>query len=1549
MFSHHQRFLKWVKTPATLAQTAAFLLLPTLAATAALLPPQTRHALTAHLPAIALPTLTRQVATSNDSPRARWIQTSAQPDSSAVPRIVSVSDNVVTGTLHAAPNAAFRLDFFASPDADSEQGQSYLGSANVTTNGSGDATFRFVSPVNLDGQFVSATATAQNGAVSAPSRAVSAPITNCSTVVTTNADAGAGSLRAAITCANSDADASTISFNIAGAGDKTIALASTLPTLANTLTIINGQPTTLTVSGGNAVLIFRTAPGANVTLKNLILSGGKATGSTQDAQRGGAIFNDNALLSVIDCNLSGNRADSQGGAIYALGSTGTAGVTLLRCTLSDNRVSGGAGGAIFTGSSGSGTVNLELTRCLFQSNSASTGGALFNGGGSALITESSLLANSAAGGGAITNDAFSTSTTVQLVRSTLAQNTAFGNGAAIQNRNDNGGETASLLVSNSTFSDNAVGNNSGQGGAIFNAAYFGPAQVTISDSTFARNSATNGASLYNEGSSATRKATMTLKNSIFQRGANTGMATVTANFYNQSAAGATNSANSTITSAGNNLSDDSNNFLIQSTDRQNRDPKLGPLQNNGGPTQTVALLAGSPAIDAGNTALTTDQRGIARPQGSADDIGAYEFAVAAPAKTNTTTTLGSTRNPSTAGQLVSIIITVRPTSGNGRAGGTVTLKDGATTVFSSPLAVDTMGNGATAYNASNLSPGTHSFTAIYSGDANNNGSTSAVLRQVVNADPSACSTVVTTNADAGAGSLRAAINCANSDPNASMVSFNIAGAGVKTIALDSALPDITTRVVINGYSQPGSSANTNAMGAINAVPLIQIVGNGGTGTNLKLVAGSGGSSVRGLILSGAGDSGIELGSPGNVVGGCFIGTNAAGLVAQGNSFAGVRVTDFSNDPGDAAPTGNSIGGTSAADRNLISGNGDNGGVQVSNGNSTQITGNLIGLAKSGAAALGNAGDGVSVEAFNCLVSANVLAGNGGSGVLIASSGTNAVTGNVVTGNRIGTNAAGTAAIANQNGVALNNASLTTIGGTAAGAGNLISGNTFDGITIFGGGTVAAPTGSDNVIQGNLIGLNAAGNAALGNGDDGVDINSSLRTQVGGTTASARNVMAASGDDGIEIDGGNDAASGADAVGNLIQGNFIGTDASGNNGGAAFGNSDKGISIENASANFIGASGAGNVIVANAGGGIAIFGTQGRNNLITGNRIGVAANGATPIPNTGGAGVTLDAGANGNRIGGEARADANIIANNVERGVLLTSQAGTGNAILGNSIYGNANLGIDLNTDGISRNDAGDGDGGANNTQNYPVLNAIAGQTISGTLNSVANANFRVEFFASPAADPTGYGEGQTFLGFVNVTTDSNGNTPLSFTAPASSPLSGQFIAATATRIAPAVSTGITVAGVLSDTSEFSQAIAAGGTVTKTNTATTLVSSRNPSQVGQNVTFTARVAAALGVATPTGTVTFRDGATTLGTVPLTGGVATFVTANFERGHTFDQSDLQRQRELQRQRIGDAQPNRQRAGADSIAFDCRRANKGRQRRHQNAGLYRHGDAQRFRRAD
>ena len=157
--------------------------------------------------------------------------------------------------------------------------------------------------------------------------------------------------------------------------------------------------------------------------------------------------------------------------------------------------------------------------------------------------------------------------------------------------------------------------------------------------------------------------------------------------------------------------------------------------------------------------------------------------------------------------------------------------------------------------------------------------------------------------------------------------------------------------------------------------------------------------------------------------------------------------------------------------------------------------------------------------------------------------------------------------------------------------------------------------------------------------------------------------------------------------------------------------------------------------------------------------------------------------------------ANAISGNGGAGIAIYN-ASTGNRISGNSITGNNGLGIDLWNDGVTANDPNDADPGPNNLQNFPVLTDPAtlglGTTINGTLNSTANTAFRIEFFASPAGDPTGYGEGQNFIGAISVTTNAGGSATIAATLPAIVPLN-QKISATATDPA-------------GNTSEFSQNI-----------------------------------------------------------------------------------------------------------------------------------------------
>ena len=155
--------------------------------------------------------------------------------------------------------------------------------------------------------------------------------------------------------------------------------------------------------------------------------------------------------------------------------------------------------------------------------------------------------------------------------------------------------------------------------------------------------------------------------------------------------------------------------------------------------------------------------------------------------------------------------------------------------------------------------------------------------------------------------------------------------------------------------------------------------------------------------------------------------------------------------------------------------------------------------------------------------------------------------------------------------------------------------------------------------------------------------------------------------------------------------------------------------------------------------------------------------------------------------GRSGVRATSIAYNGRAGVAVVDEFNgptTGVAILSNSIYANQDLGIDLNDDGVTPNHPGGPIPGPNNYQNFPVLTSAVSSggkiAIVGTLNSAASTSYLIQFFANVTADPSGYGQGQTYLGQITVTTDANGNA--SFTAKFSTSVpAGQFISATATR------------------------------------------------------------------------------------------------------------------------------------------------------------------------
>src|SRR5262245_15446604 len=366
---------------------------------------------------------------------------------------------------------------------------------------------------------------------------------------------------------------------------------------------------------------------------------------------------------------------------------------------------------------------------------------------------------------------------------------------------------------------------------------------------------------------------------------------------------------------------------------------------------------------------------------------------------------------------------------------------------------------------------------------------------------------VTNTDDTGAGSLRQAITDANNAAGADTIEFNIVGSGVHTITPATPLPQITGPVTIDGYTQPGASANTNGpeLGT-NAVLLIEIDGTN-TGEDppdaiLILAATADGSTIRGLVLNRAASSAIlVVGTDGVVIEGNFIGTNPAGTAGLGNAFAGILVNTGASNV--------TIGGTTPAARNLISGNtlygisyGQAGGAG-GGGTNHLVQGNLIGTDATGGNAIPGQDRGIETlgTTSDILVggttaaSRNVVSGNINYGIRFrAGGGTN----NVAQGNFVGTNPAGDGPVPNAHyGISVE-APGVVIGGAAEGEGNLSSGNGQVGINVF------STTGA--VIKGNRVGTDATGTFGIPNGTDGVVIGANSST-VGGIAPGEGNAIA----------------------------------------------------------------------------------------------------------------------------------------------------------------------------------------------------------------------------------------------------------------------------------------------------------------------------------------------------------------------------------------------------------------------------------------------------------
>src|SRR5439155_8543753 len=288
-------------------------------------------------------------------------------------------------------------------------------------------------------------------------------------------------------------------------------------------------------------------------------------------------------------------------------------------------------------------------------------------------------------------------------------------------------------------------------------------------------------------------------------------------------------------------------------------------------------------------------------------------------------------------------------------------------------------------------------------------------------------------------------------------------------------------------------------------------------------------------------------------------------------------------------------------------------------------------------------------------------------------------------------------------VTLYGANNNIIGGTNAGAGNIISANGQHGVFITNGaGLFTTNAAIGNQIQGNYIGTTASGSGSLGNQFNGVRMLGGSSNLIGGTDASARNVIAANKQNGVSI-------SGSDATANVIQGNFIGTDATG---GSALGNTNGVVIYDLANNNLVGGTvaGAGNLISGNFETGVLVFGNGTRSNTIQGNLIGTDVSGHADLGNAE-TGVRVESSAN--IIGGALAAARNVISGNAENGIYLYLAPASNNIIQGNFI------GTDVTgTTGLANSGAGIGITGAR-------ANTIGGATV-GTGNLISgNSNMAI--------------------------------------------------------------------------------------------------------------------------------------------------------------------------------------------------------------------------------
>jgi hypothetical protein len=470
--------------------------------------------------------------------------------------------------------------------------------------------------------------------------------------------------------------------------------------------VINGNGATITRAAGSPNFrIFTVAAGANLTLNSVTLSNGSPLTGPGSAGQGGAI-EDDGTLTINNSTLSGNHpVGSSPGSPYstnardgAIRVNSGATATINSSVISGNKGAWGGGIGVY------GTLVLNDSTVTANATTYYGGGGVLGFNGANVQINRCTINNNQAGNGPGVYDRLNSKFTI--TNSTIANNTGTGSGGIIV------GNGSMLTLQNCTVTGNMT---AGAGGGIYLWNYGTLSTVTTKNSIIAGNKgAANGPDVFTINSGGSIAAMFCLI------GDGTG---------------------ATFTGASNMIGTTANPI----------NPMLGALVNNGGVTQTMALLPGSPAIDAGSNALvpggvTTDQRGTGfnRIIDGIVDMGAYEFQQPA-----TTTSVTSSLDPSTVGQTVTFTATVTANApGSNAVQGTVTFLDNGT-----PLATVTLSGGSASFSTATLTGGSHTITAQYSGFTGNNSfsASMASLTQTVALQPTTTALTVSTS---GAGAAQ---------------------------------------------------------------------------------------------------------------------------------------------------------------------------------------------------------------------------------------------------------------------------------------------------------------------------------------------------------------------------------------------------------------------------------------------------------------------------------------------------------------------------------------------------------------------------------------------------------------------------------------------------------------------------------------------------------------------------------------------------------------------------------------------------------------------------